>query len=240
MNFDYYEFTNRGGRSYNEDSVGSKVVEQDAIFVVADGLGGHSYGEVASGCVVDTLLEDFDIGIGDIHSWINNEIRQANDKVLQTQREKGAVLKSTAALATIQGKKVTFAHVGDSRLYFIHGNEVKYYTEDHSVAYKKFKAGEISRIGIANDDDQSRLLRSIGGEDRFEPDIFTYPLKAESGDAIFLCSDGAWEYLSDTEILIDYLKSADAKTWAENLLLRIMNRVDGNNDNVSVLTVILE
>ncbi|MBR3040568.1 MAG: serine/threonine-protein phosphatase [Lachnospiraceae bacterium] len=240
MNFDYFEYTNQGGRDYNEDCVGSKVYEQDAIFVVADGLGGHSYGEIASGCVVDTLVDDFNMGIDDIHVWINQEIEKANQLVLETQKEKRAVLKSTAALLTVQGKKLTFAHVGDSRLYFIHSNEIKYFTEDHSVAYKKFKAGEITRENIPSDDDQSRLLRSIGGEDHHEPSIFTYPLKAESGDAIMICSDGAWEYIADTEILIDYLKSADAKTWAENMLLRIMDRVDGKNDNLSITTVILE
>ena len=90
------------------------------------------------------------------------------------------------------------------------------------------------------DEDQSRLLRSLGSEERNEPDIHAADVPLAQGDAFFLCSDGAWEYLMDEEILIDFLKSETAEHWAELMVLRIIERVRGENDNLSLLTVILK
>ena len=142
MIFDTYEFSSRGGRSYNEDSVGSRVEGDHGVFVVADGLGGHSFGELASACVRDTLLNAFPCRDGDPAQWLAVQIADANQRVLALQQEKNAVLKSTVAALYIMGSRAIWAHAGDSRLYYIHEGRLTAYTEDHSVAYKKFKAGK--------------------------------------------------------------------------------------------------
>ncbi len=240
MEFDTYEYTSRGGRPYNEDSVGSRIEGGQGIFVVADGLGGHSFGDLASACVRDTLLGGFPCSDGDPARWLEAQIAEANRRVLALQREKNTVLKSTVAALYIMGSRAIWAHVGDSRLYYIHEGRLKAITEDHSVAYKKYKAGEITRSQIAFDEDQSRLLRAVGGEDHNEPVIRVYDELLSPGDAFFLCSDGAWEFLDDAEIAIDLLKSKSAKQWTEYLLLRMMERIDGGNDNLSALAVILK
>ena len=239
MEFDTYEFSSQGGRSYNEDSVGSRTGGDQGIFVVADGLGGHSYGELASACVRDTLLVGFPCLDGDPAQWLEARIAEANRRVLALQQEKNAILKSTVAALYVMGSRAIWAHAGDSRLYYIHEGRLKAYTEDHSVAYKKYKAGEITRREIPFDEDQSRLLRSIGGEDHNEPVIRVYEEFLSPGDGFLLCSDGVWEFLDDEEIVIDRLKSKDAKQWAEYLLLRMMERIQGGNDNLSLLSVIL-
>lgn len=149
-------------------------------------------------------------------------------------------MKSTVAALYVMGSRAIWAHAGDSRLYCIHEGRLKACTEDHSVAYKKYKAGEITRREIAFDEDQSRLLRTIGGTDHNEPVIRVYEEFLSPGDAFFLCSDGAWEFLDDEEIVIDRLKSKDARQWAEYLLLRMMERISGGNDNLTMLTVILK
>lgn len=240
MIFDTYEFSSRGGRSYNEDSVGSRVEEDHGVFVVADGLGGHSFGELASACVRDTLLGGFPCRDGDPAQWLEVQIAGANRRVLALQQEKNAVMKSTVAALYVMGSRAIWAHAGDSRLYYIHEGRIRACTEDHSVAYKKYKAGEITKREIAFDEDQSRLLRSIGGADHNEPVIRVYEEFLSPGDAFLLCSDGAWEFLDDGEIVIDLLKSNCAKQWAEYLLLRMMERIKGENDNLTLLTVRLE
>ena len=240
MIFDTFEFSSRGGRSYNEDSVGSRTEGDHGVFVVADGLGGHSFGELASACVRDTLLEGFPCRDGDPAQWLENQIAEANQRVLALQQEKNSVMKSTVAALYIMGSRAIWAHAGDSRLYCIHEGRIKAYTDDHSVAYKKYKAGEITRRELAFDEDQSRLLRSIGGVDRSVPVVRVYDEFLVPGDAFFLCSDGAWEFLDDEEIAIDLLKSRTAKQWAEYLLLRMMERITGGNDNLTVLTVMLK
>lgn len=239
--FDVYSYTGRGGRGYNEDSVGSSYDNDDGsgIFVVADGLGGHVLGEEASAAAVDTIVSGWGDFGEDIASQLREKISQANQNILQIQQEKNVVIKTTVAALAVNGDRAAWANVGDSRVYFIHDDRLHAYTKDHSVAYMKYRAGEITREQIATDEDQSRLLRSLGSEERNEPEIYEADVMLVPGDAFFLCSDGAWEYLRDEEILIDYLKSETAEHWAELLLLRIMERVDGENDNLSLLTVML-
>lgn len=240
MVFDTYEFTSRGGRSYNEDSVGSRIEGEHGIFVVADGLGGHSFGELASASVRDTLLEGFPCRDGDPAQWLEVQIGSANQRVLKLQQEKNAVMKSTIAALYVMGSRAIWAHAGDSRLYYIHEGRIRACTEDHSVAYKKYKAGEITKKEIAFDEDQSRLLRSIGGVDHNDPAIRVYEEFLSPGDAFLLCSDGAWELLDDEEIAIDLLKSDCAKQWTEYLLMRMMERIKGGNDNLTTLAVKLK
>lgn len=240
MKFDVYEYTSQGGRNYNEDSVGSYYNSNGGIFVVADGLGGHSRGEEASAVAVETIIDGWELNAKDMFAQFNAKFSEANVKILELQKLRKCVMKTTAAVLAIDGEKAVMANTGDSRVYFFHKKELHAYTNDHSVAYKKYKSGEITREQIATDDDQSCLLRAIGSEERYQPEIIECNVPIVSGDAFMLCSDGAWEYLRDTEILIDLLKSQTAKRWSELLMLRIMERIgNAENDNLSIITVII-
>ncbi len=241
MSFDVFEFTSQGGRSYNEDSLGCSYNNECGIFVVADGLGGHNRGEEASATAVESIVSGWVFNSGNIPEQINHKFEFANQNILNLQNEMRSVMKTTAAVLAIDGTKAVWANSGDSRVYFFHRNELRSYTHDHSVAYKKYKAGEITREQIATDEDQSRLLRSLGGEDRYLPDIAEADVPLEPGDAFMLCSDGAWEYLRDQEILFDLLKAETAQHWSELLMLRVMERLNGEeNDNLSILTVMIK
>lgn len=240
MKFDVFEYTNQGGRAYNEDSVGHKISGESGIFVVADGLGGHQFGELASACVIDVLADGWK---EEFHNepaiWLKEQIAMANQKVLEYQKEKDTVLKSTVVALAIDAGKAVWANVGDSRLYYLHANEIVSVTNDHSVAFKKYKAGEITRDEMRTDEDQSCLLRAVGSADRSEPEVYDDNVMIESGDAFMLCSDGIWEFISDEEVLIDFLKSENAKQWAEHLLMRVMDRIMGGNDNLTILTLMV-
>lgn len=240
MKYDVYEYSNQGGREYNEDSIGYQIIDKNGVFVVADGLGGHQFGELASSCVVDTIVNGFNGDFGNNPSkWLEEQIEFSNQKILEHQRIKKATLKSTVVALAIDNGKAVWANVGDSRLYFIRDKELIAITNDHSVAFKKYKAGEITREQMKTDEDQSCLLRTLGSEDRKEPELYDYNVNIKVGDAFMLCSDGIWEYISDEEVLIDLLKSEDAKQWAENLLVRLMNRINGNNDNLTIMTIMV-
>lgn len=240
MRFDVFDYTNQGGRSYNEDSVGFTCEGDSGLFVVADGLGGHMYGEVASKCVCDTLIGNWSgRGMVNLNDWLSGCLDFANGSVLELQKEKGAVLKSTAVVLAVDNGRAVWSNVGDSRLYYIHNSEIASYTRDHSVAFKKFRAGEITRDDIRTDEDQSSLLRSIGNEELGKYEKYTDGELLTPGDAFMLCSDGVWEYLSDEEIVIDLLKSENSKQWAELMLLRLMDRINGENDNLTLLTIMV-
>lgn len=238
MIIDCFSFSSPGGREHNEDSIGYRVSGGNGIFVVADGLGGHSKGEIASKCVVDSMISAWEERRGlDSVEWLKENLEQANTKIIELQKEQNCIMKSTAVALNIDDGMAMWAHVGDSRLYYIHDNELQFVTSDHSVAYKKYVAGEISRWQINTDEDQASLLRSLGGELNHAAELSEEKIPLFLEDGFLLCSDGVWEYLHDEEIVIEWLKSNDARDWGERLLLRIIDRIDETNDNLSLLTI---
>lgn len=240
MNLDSFAFTSEGGRSYNEDSVAYREDGDRAIYVVADGLGGHQNGEMASECVADSLIHAWETsGQEEWSKWLGEQTETANQRLLELQREKRSNMKSTLAALLIDGRQAFWGNVGDSRVYYLHGQAIADVTEDHSVAYKKYKAGQITKTQIGQDEDQSCLLRALGNSDRWEPDLHECMESIAAGDGFLLCSDGLWEYVYDEEILIDFLKSATAREWAEHLLLRAIDRIQEGNDNLSLLAVMV-
>ena len=104
-------------------------------------------------------------GEKNLEKIIEEAIEKANDAILSIQREKGQVLKSTLAMLLVTPLNIVLANVGDSRVYMLRQGEITEYTADHSVAYKKYKAGEITREEIGFDEDQSALFRTFGSDD---------------------------------------------------------------------------
>lgn len=239
MILDSFIYSNAGGRERNEDFAGSVDWVNGGLFALADGLGGHCCGELASKCVVGVLLADDPPQDDELSDWLRRRVQAANEKLSELQKEKSVNMKSTIVALGIQDSKSSWVHVGDSRLYYFHRSSISAITEDHSVAYKKFKAGEITRSQIGQDVDQPCLLRSLGSSDHFQPDLASCGDALEPGDAFLLCTDGVWEYLRDEEMLIDLLKAETAKEWAELMLLRVMERIQSGNDNLSLITVLV-
>ena len=239
MKLDHYSYTGAGGRENNEDAIGIKIREDKGIFIVADGLGGYGKGELASACVIDTVLRDF-AGEGEGQcTGIAESLARANENILKLQEEHRSIMKSTAVVLKVDGCTAAWGHVGDSRLYYIHDGRLSYITHDHSVAYKKYAAGEITRAEIGKDDDQPTLLRALGSKDRHEAEVYPEQVILKAGDAFMLCTDGLWTYMQDEEVLEDHLKASDAKDWGNRLLERVNGRVGSENDNLSFITIIV-
>ena len=236
---DIYSFTSQGGREYNEDSVGFAYTTYGAVLVAADGLGGHRGGDVDSKMVVDTVLaEPLDDNKND-KDWLRKRLEEADQAILSEQAAQANKMKSTAVALKISGTKATWAHVGDSRLYYLHNNRIEAVTEDHSVAFKKYRAGEITRAEIATDEDQSSLLRSLGSQSKLKPDFGETAEPLTAGDGFLLCTDGFWEYVQDQEILFDFLKTNNAQAWTELLMLRVIERLGSGSDNLTVMTAMI-
>lgn len=240
MFLDVFSFSSKGGRCDNQDAAGYDTYSENTVFVVADGLGGHLHGKKAAECAVQTMLSYPISDNEDPIRWLKSRFEQANTNILNLQEQYRAVMKSTAVALLISGKHAYWGHVGDSRLYYLHNKDVAGITNDHSVAYKKYLSGEITREQIGVDEDQSSLLRTLGNSTRSEPDCYALEYCLESGDGFLLCSDGLWEYLMDEEILIDFLKADCAQMWGEFLLLRVMERISTKNDNLSLITVMVK
>lgn len=237
MRITAYCYTNQGGRGHNEDSVRCFAEGARGVFVVADGLGGHGCGEVASALAADTLFQGcLDEAPGP--QALLELFQRANGAVLTGQGTPGQEeMKTTVVALSLEGERAVWGHIGDSRLYRFSGGKLIQETRDHSVTYRKYLGGEISYMDIYHDDDRSSLLRALGKE----------PCKPEAGeaallpgDAFLLCSDGFWEYVYQEEILADLLKAETPEQWAQSMLLRHIRRTPPGNDNFSLIAVFAE
>lgn len=229
-----------GGRETNEDFVADFESGDNGFYVVADGLGGHNCGEVASSCVAEKMTELFSETLQNDTEVMRGYFVGAQEALLEkTEEDSGRKgMRTTAVALAICGNVATWGHIGDSRLYHIKNGEISSITADHSVAYLSYLNGEIKYKDIRKSPDQNRLIRSMGSEGKFKPDI-TESAAVEEGDAFLLCSDGFWEYISEKEITAALKKSQTASRWLAKMI-RVVEKNGRSNperDNCSAITV---
>lgn len=238
-------------REYNEDALlclELQVAYQDinrsaGFYAIADGMGGHQYGEVASkvaiNSIASTLMQAFFL------PQINPSAAQPQNSVLSILREAilnahQAVLQkasgggTTLTCCLVYAKTLTIAHVGDSRAYYIgEDGEVKLYTRDHSLVKRLVELGQISEQEAQNHPQRNVLYRALGQTDPIETDVFSLPLPPDG--YLLLCSDGLWGVVPESTILQTIRQSArlqDACNW----LVHLANEA-GGPDNISVILV---
>ena len=236
MRINAYTYTNKGGRDHNEDSL--RASAEAGVFVLADGLGGHRSGEVASALAADAIFSGMARDASLEEDGLLSLFQSANEELLRQQAQPGREeMRTTAVALKLAEGQAVWGHIGDSRLYRFSGGELAGVTADHSVTYRKYLGGEISYMDVYHDDDRSRLLRVLGKE----------PCRPEAGraavspgDAFLLCSDGFWEFVYNEEIQADLCKSRTPEEWAEQMLLRHIRRTPPGNDNFSLITVFVE
>ena len=206
MNCDYHWYTDIGGRSENEDSVGIVRYGENIVAVVADGLGGQGDGKAASEIVRNGLLRCGEDGLFPDKQVLGRAFRAANSDLIKKQKN-AFHMKSTAVYLCLQNDRAIWAHIGDSRLYHVCGERLAEYTLDHSSSQLAVHLGEIKREEIPNDPGRNRLVKVMGVEGD-EPEIHGEIPLQPGQHAFLLCSDGLWEYLSD-EIVVDVLSHSE-------------------------------
>jgi len=225
-------------RKENEDSV---FFDPDLPFaLVADGMGGHQAGAVASrvgGQTVRDVLEGQLEKTGRLDkSVIIRSIRDANSQLLTLSKEEEelAGLGTTMSLVVLHKRNATIAHVGDSRVYLYRSGKLQQLTSDHSWVGEQIKANIISEEEARTDSRRHWILRALGQEEDVEVDVFTVDLRA--GDLLLLCSDGLYGMVPDSEMgeITAVMGSEPEKLCDE--LVRIAN-MHGGEDNISVVVV---
>lgn len=227
-NDDYADFT------YKEDSYG--------IWVVADGLGGHMNGNVASKLAVESILKSYESNSTLAKDNIENIIKNANMDIINAQ---GKHILSNGMRTTVVGlftdsEKVLWAHVGDSRLYYFKQGELSSQTKDHSVSQMAVSAGEISPDEIRFHEDRNKLLRVLGSEPELRVEVLKEPVELKTGDAFLLCTDGFWELVYETEMEIDLCKANSPEEWIRYMVERLYKRASEGNDNFSAAALFVE
>ncbi len=233
-------------RNHNEDKY--CVLDEDRLYVVADGMGGHASGEVASQIAIDTLREFFQATGKDPEStWpykmdkargyeenrLITGIKLANLRIFENQqrepRLKGMGTTVVAILVCDEG--VLIGHVGDSRVYRLRDNKLEQLTEDHSLLNDYIKMKHLTEEEIANFPHKNVIVRALGMRDAVKVDILLDPPKP--GDTYIMCSDGLSGPVSDAEILEIASATPDLRTACSKMIERANQH--GGPDNVTVV-----
>ncbi len=225
-------------RSHNEDSVTILKNENgEYLLIVADGMGGHRKGEVASSIVVSRLGKRFNetVTIGtklDAVNWLNDNINEINKEIITygEENEDSKGLGTTVVVALLTNSYLIFGNIGDSSGYVMKNKKIHKVTKDHTLVNLLVAAGNISIDEAKNHPQKNVLMKALGASEKAEMDIFDVDINC---DAIFLCSDGLTNMLTDDQIekvLNDEELEIDEKV--EKLIRKCNAR--GGTDNISV------
>ena len=240
--------TDRGRvRGNNEDAV---CVEQDlGLMIVADGMGGHQSGEVASGMAISAIPDNFkqlvkagstgeiaDKGLSEETNRLAFCFKMANQLIFEAAKRLPEVngMGTTCTAAVIKDDRLSIAHVGDTRCYLIRHGELQQLTEDHSLAMEQVRHGLISKEEAAHTN-QNILTRSLGTQSEVRIDLDEHPLFP--GDVLLLCSDGLGKELSDKQVLQTVTDTREP----EEIVKRLIDQANasGGRDNITVAVAAL-
>ena len=243
LDIDFGEHSDIGKvRDTNEDSHGyvapanpAQARSQGWLFVLADGVGGHERGEVASRIAVDTLVEGFrESRAGEPHTTLLPQLTaKANLKVYEAGRNAapgGARMATTLVACALRHDRAVVAHVGDSRCYLIRRGRATQLTRDHTVASEHVRLGLISAEELAQSPNRHRLLRSVGNDLFVNVDI--NQTQVVPGDVLLLCCDGLHGALEAADMARVVTEHQDLND-AAHQLVALANQRDGS-DNISV------
>lgn len=232
-------------RTHNEDSF---YADKDlGLLVVADGLGGHSAGEVASRMAVEALsgyirksyagsgalIGPIDSGRSDASNRLVSGIRFANQVVCEAAENNPAWkgMGTTIVAALADGGRLSIAHAGDSRAYLVRSGTISQLTDDHSVVAERVRKGLMSRVEAEGSRIRNLITRALGDDEALEADVTEIDIM--DGDRLLLCSDGLNTMVADEEVLM-IIASDNAPESACTRLVEVANN-NGGSDNITVV-----
>lgn len=236
MKIDMSSITEVGNREINEDYIGYTHSKGYYCWIVCDGLGGHDRSEVASKFITDYLIKSFNNSPTDNIEKLKSLVATSNNELLKLQESEGDI-NTTLTMVILKDNKLTFLHVGDSRIYCINYKKIIYQSKDHSVPQMLYLMGEIEEKDIRGHEDSNRLLKVLGMEwDNNKCDISTIIITENIG--IILCTDGFWEYILEDEMIRNYKKSKDSNAWINKMKKVILKRGKKTSmDNYSAFAI---
>lgn len=223
-------------RENNQDYIVTFIGKRYLLLVVADGMGGHNAGEVASSMAAltirDFVFNKFD-SYDNIEELLKDAIKLSNSSVYQESIKKNNLsgMGTTATCCLLFDDRLFLGHVGDSRAYLINKVGIVKITQDHSYVQQLIDNGSITENEALLHPQRNLITRAIGTEECIEVDTKTMDIN--NGDIILLCSDGLTNYVSNNEIF-DIVRE-NIKDAADLLIELAKKR--GGNDNISVIIV---
>jgi serine/threonine protein phosphatase PrpC len=235
-------------RSHNEDSIAS--IAEKGLVVLADGMGGYNAGEVASGMATTVLTTELR-QLLEVHAphevdpksgqkvaqkMLQEQVAKTNTSIYQAAQSQSqyAGMGTTLVVALFYDNKMMVAHIGDSRLYRMRGDEFGQVTKDHSLLQEQIDAGMITKEQAKHSSNKNLVTRALGIDPAVEAEIHEYD--TQPGDIYLLCSDGLSDMVSDEDMCTALQAlGANLKLAAQQLVQ--MANDNGGRDNISVILI---
>lgn len=239
MKFSIYQNSRQGSRPFNQDRVAYSFSKDALLVVLADGMGGRRYGDIAAQLAVKMLVDAFQRNaqpkLADPIRFLEEEIRHIhatieqnalNAKVMETPH-------TTIVAAVVQDNLLYCAHVGDSRLYYFRNGTLLFRTEDHSQVQKMLRNGTISSAELLTHPERHKIYNCLGSA---TPPLVELTQKGplQDGDTVLLCSDGLWSQVEDGEIG-KVLQRGSAPSAVPMLLQLAESHAEGEGDNMTAV-----
>jgi serine/threonine protein phosphatase PrpC len=239
MKFSVFQDSHPGGRKRNEDSMGYCYTSDAALLVVADGMGGHPEGEVASYLTLKVLVDRFRAQatprLSDVGLFLEESLLAANQTLVDYARAHGLLdsPRTTVVAAVIQDDRLSWVHCGDSRLYLIRQGVVLARTVDHSLVERDRQLGGVGADAFPGN--RNALYTCIGSVGRPIFDL-AGPVALRGQDSVVLCTDGLWSVVPD-EVLVQELVSLSVEEAVPRLLTKARKLGGAHGDNVTCLAL---
>jgi len=229
-------------RQVNEDRT-VVLPEQNGITVsiVADGMGGHQAGDIASQMAIEAIAEQLnrlssDMGVEELEASVRAAIEQANERIydVASSKEQFHGMGTTVVVTAASENALVIGHIGDSRAYKIDKEQLVQLTEDHSLVYELVRSGQITKEEAEHHPRRNVLTRALGTEPNVVVDVHHF--NWTEGDMVLMCSDGL-SSLVDSETLAAILRSdSDLETKVDELVEKALEA--GGDDNITVVLMV--
>jgi PPM family protein phosphatase len=239
VRFSVYQISRKGGREKNEDRMGYCYTRDAGLFALADGMGGHPEGEVASQLALQTMAALFQRDakpmLADPLRFLHDAIMAAHHQLRRYATEKSLMdtPRTTVVACVMQGNAAFWAHCGDSRLYLVRGDKLIARTRDHS--YTELQETLSHVVPMGEKFNRNVLFTCLGSPGK--PVVDTAgPLLLHAGDRLMLCSDGLWGSVSDA-VIATQMAQRPISDAAPELVEQALRNAGPKSDNVTVISV---
>ncbi len=238
MQFSVFQQSRQGGRKINEDRVGYCYTRDSAVLMLADGLGGHPEGEVASQLAIETVAAMFQKmaqpKLADVADFLGDAMMAAHLRIQKYAIDKSMhdSPRTTLVVALVQSGQASWAHCGDSRLYVVRQQQLLARTQDHSFSERRRRQHDAAQPSPA-ERNRNVLFTCLGSP--IKP-VFTVaePLALRQGDKLMLCSDGLWSSLPEPDI-VNELVGKTVEQAVPDLVDQALAKAGEHSDNVTCL-----
>jgi PPM family protein phosphatase len=237
MKFSIFQISRKGGRELNEDRMGYCYTQGSALFLLADGMGGHPEGEVAAQIAIQVVSSLYqkkaNPEIADVTGFFSMAVLAAHRQILRYAAQKGLMdtPRTTLVAAIVQKGMAQWAHCGDSRLYMVRNDELLVRTRDHSY----LEQGKSLPQAALENGNRNILYTCLGSPVKPVFDVGN-PVPLQQGDKLLLCSDGLWGSLEEADIVF-HLGQKPVAIATRDLVDRALFRAGAHSDNVTVVAM---